>query len=302
MLYHRPTNSLLATTSGWWSTNDCTPTASSIFRIPLSPSGGRVASPPICNSIATNSQEIMSIDELPDGSILMNLASGTLPVYPHLLLRVDPVTLNTTPFASPSVGDLNGGYYCAAIGRAVVLDDAADVLRTYGSGGSGTGQVLATTHAVSPTTTGYSPQETMWRVERNGPACTGAVNLYGAGLAGTGSIVPTLSVAGCPRIGTSFTVAANQLLGGSIGVLIAGSPASIPAFGGTLLVFPIQATILLAASGAPGTPGVGIAGLPVQVQQPSLAGTSIWLQAAFLDAATPAGWSLTNGLQVVLGG
>lgn len=302
MLWHAPSNSLLATTSAVWSTNTCVAGSCSIFRIPLSFDGTRIASAPVCAPIATASQEIMSMDHLPGGDVLLCLGSGTSPVYPNLLLRVDPGTLAATPYASPSVGDLNGACYCPNIGRVVVLDDGANVLRTYLPGGSGGGTVLATNLAVSPGSSGYSPRETMWKVDTNGPGCAGAAIAYGTGLAGAGGFVPTLGVAGCPAAGTPFTLSIELLVGGTIGVIGLGDgPAAIPALGGTLLIFPVVATVVVVAGGAPLVPGAGNAGLPLLVADPSLIGLAFWFQGAFLDAAAAQGWSLTNGLQLVIG-
>lgn len=302
LLYHAPTNSLLATNSGWWSTNHCGGTIGcSIHRIPLSLDGTRVAGAPTCAQFATNAHEVMSLDYMPGGDVLLCLANGSYDPSPKLL-RVVPATLAVTPYANPTMGDLNGGYYCAAIGNVVVLDDGANVLRRYGAGSSGNGTVLTTNLPVSDFTSGYSPAESMWRVDRNGPGCQGAAIPYGAGLAGTGGIVPTLGVVGCPDVGASFTLSADQLVGGTLGLIGLGDgPATIPAFGGTILVFPIAATVVVVGSGAPTVPGIGSAGFSLTVTDPALLGVPFWFQGAFLDAGAVQGWSLTNGLQLVIG-
>lgn len=301
LLWHPATNSLLATTSGWWSTNHCAPASCTIWRIPLTLDGTRVAGAPTCSSFATGSHEVMSLEHLPGGGVLLCLANGSSHPYPKLQ-RVDPFTLAVSQYAAPQPGDLNGGYYCARIGRAVVLDDGGNVLRTYLPGGSGMGSVLATTLPVSPFTSGYSPAETMWEVDLNGPSCQGTAAAFGAGLAGTGGYLPTLGVVGCPEVGAPFTLSADRLVGGTFGLFALGAgPASVPLLGGTIHVWPITATVFAVGSGAPLTPGAGSAGLPLLVTDPSFLGVSLWFQAGFVDAGAAAGWSLTNGLQVVFG-
>ncbi len=302
MLYHAPTNSLLATNSGWWSTNHCGGTVGcSIHRIPLSGDGSRVAGAPTCAQFASNDHEVMSLDYMPGGDVLLCLANGSYSSYPKLL-RVVPSTLAVTVYANSSIGDLNGGYYCAATGKVVVLDDASNVLREYGAGSSGLGSVLATNLPVSTNTSGYSPAESIWRVDRNGPGCQGTAIAYGAGLAGTGGFVPTLGVVGCPDLGASFSLSADLLVGGTIGLLVLGAgPANVPAFGGSILIFPIVTTVVVVGNGAPNIGGVGSAGIGLTITDPALLGVSFWLQGAFADAGAVEGLSLTNGLQVVIG-
>jgi hypothetical protein len=142
----------------------------------------------------------MHLDYLPGGDILLCLANGSFHPAPKLL-RVDPWTLAVSTWATPQPGDLDGGYYCAAIDRVVVLDDTSNVLRKYAPGSSGIGPVLTTTLPVSSLTSGYSPSESMWRIDRNGPGRYGAAIAYGNGTAGTGGFVPTLGVIGCPDVG-----------------------------------------------------------------------------------------------------
>lgn len=301
-LYHAPTNSLIVATSGAWSTNNCSTGTNSIFRVPLSLDGTRVVGAPICMPIASSYLEVMSLGYMPGGDVLLCLANGTGYFQPDLLLRVNPVTLAASPYASPTVGDIDGACYSARIGQTIVLDDANNVLRKYAAGSMGPGTVLPTSLPVSWGTSGYAPPEAIWLVDRNGPGCQGAGFAYGSGLAGAGGFVPTLGVVGCPDLGTPFTLSVAQLVGGAIGLLALGDgPAAIPALGGTLLVFPIGATVVMIGSGVPGSPGVGNAGLSLTVTTPSLIGAPFYFQAGFLDPAGPQGWSLTNGLQLVIG-
>lgn len=302
MIYHAPSNSLIATTSGWWSTNDCTPTACSIFRIPLSANGTRVSGVVTCASIASNNQEVMSLDFLPGGQILLCLASGA-PGFAYLLRTVDPVSLAIGNWAWPALGDVDGAVYSPRAGGAILLDDAYNSLRLFTPGtAASSGTVIPTTLPVSSATSGYSPAESLWEIDRNGPSCQGLGAPYGTGLAGLGGYVPTLGAVGCPDRSTPWSLSINAAVGGTVGLLgIGDGPANVPALGGSLLIFPVTTTIVITTSGAFGTPGVGSHNAPLLLTDPALVGLSFWFQAALVDAAAVQGFSLTNGLQVVIG-
>lgn len=302
LIHHAASNALIATTSGWWSTNDCTPGACSVFRIPLSSDGSRVGGAVTCNAVASDNQEIMSLDFLPGGQLLMGLANGS-PGFMPLLVTVDPMTLALGPFANTQLHDVDGAVYSTRAGGAIVLDDGANVLRRFGPGTALTpGTVITTSMTVSATTSGYSPRENLWEVDRNGPGCQGLGAPYGTGLAGLGGVVPTLGAVGCPDRNTPWSLSVAATAGGTFGLLALGDgPANLPVFGGTLLVSPITASFVFATSGAPGMPGVGGYNLPLLLNDPALVGVSLWFQAALLDAAAVEGFSLTNGLQVVIG-
>lgn len=299
-VWHPTTNSLLVTNSGWWSTNHCGPASCSIFRIPLSPDGSRVAGAPLCASFATGNNEVMGLDYMPGGDLLVTVADGAFTGTPKLV-RINPVTLAVSPFATPQMGNLDGGCYSATIGRAIVLDDGANVLRTFAPGQSGIGAVLSTTMPVGDFTSGYSPSENVWEIDLNGPSCQGLALSYGAGLAGTGGIVPSLAVVGCPDSNQPFSIVVDHLVGGTIGLLVfGGAPASFPAFGGTIHAVPESSFVLL-GTGAVGVAGAGSATLPVTITDPALVGVPVFLQGAFLDDGAIEDWSLTNGLQLVIG-
>ena len=300
LVYHAPTNALVATTSNWWSYNDCAPSGASVFRIPLSADGSQVAGPITCNSYASSNEEIMSLDYLPGGKLLMTVASGAF-FSGEKLVTVDPVTLAIAPWAVQPVGDVNGGYWSAKIGKAIVLDDGSNVLRTYTAGSTGPGPVLATDVPVSDFTSGYAPTDSMWELDVLGPACQGYADVYGAGLAGKGGIVPVITAAGCPDVGSPFSIAIASGLGGTSGILALGpAPASIPLFGGTIHGSP-AASFPIALGGAPGVAGAGSLAIPVTIADPAMAGVATFLQAGLIDVAAPQLVSLTSGLQIVIG-
>jgi len=128
-------------------------------------------------------------------------------------------------------------------------------------------------------------------------ACYGSQSGYGAGLAGSGGVLPTLALNGCPDLGTSPSLVLAGGLGGAPALLLLGTAAeSLPKWGGTLLVAPTL-SVLLPLSGPAGVPGAGGATLVVHVPAlPSLVGQSARLQLLVADAGAPAGVALSAGL------
>ena len=133
--------------------------------------------------------------------------------------------------------------------------------------------------------------------------CDGQFLPYGAGLAGSGGIVPELRGLFAPCPGVHAGIELTGLLGGSFGSLAWGiAPASVPFKQGALLV----------NLGPPGGliplffPGVGPGGgaLTLSFTFPNtaaLSGLSIYLQGLAADQGAPAGISMTNGLEERIG-
>jgi hypothetical protein len=303
MIFHAPSNSLIASTSAWWSTNDCNAVGSSLFRIPLSADGSQVAGPVVCGSTTSSgAEEVMSLDYLPGGDLLVTLSAGVIGFGPDKLISADPWTLAVSGWAHPAQTDLNGGCYSSRIGKAVVLDDGANELRTFVPGQNNVGTTLVCDVPLGDGSTGFSPAESMWELDVNGPGCVGLALPFGAGLPGTGGVTPVLAVVGCPDINSVFTISIDDVVGGASGLMIASTtPAAIPFFGGTLYVDPIQIIQPVTVSGTPPTPGAGSYGLPILATDPSVIGLTLFIQAGFLDAGAAQGVSLTNGLQLVIG-
>ena len=108
--------------------------------------------------------------------------------------------------------------------------------------------------------------------------------------------------AGCAEVGTSFSLVAEEVVGGATSVFLIGfGAAAIPFSGGTLLVSPLATTLTTWASGAQGVAGAGTAQLPLQFGSPSAHGLNLWFQAGFLDLGAPQWVSLSNGLLVTVG-
>jgi hypothetical protein len=137
------------------------------------------------------------------------------------------------------------------------------------------------------------------------PTCPPAATVarYGAGLAGSGALVPEIDVVGCPSLGITITVEITNGLGAACGCLVLGtSQASIPAFGGNLLVSSFDVVVSHDLGGTAGVAGAGTFSLPIAVpNDTALLGGAVFGQAGYLDAGAPAGVSLTEGIQVTIG-
>ncbi|MBM3984522.1 MAG: hypothetical protein FJ296_02335 [Planctomycetes bacterium] len=298
LLYHPATNSLVGSTSGWWAATHCSGTAGGLWVIPLSPDGLKVAGPVTCASIATAGEEIMGLDHLPGGGVLVTLASGAF--YPHeKLVSFNPVSLALTPWGDPDQGNINGGLWSARLGKALIHADwiTFGELRTFNQGQSGLGTKITTSETVA-SGGGYSPAEVLYEVDLNGPQCDGFQLPYGTGLAGSGGHVPLLGVIGCPDIGSLFTISINNVVGGAAGVLFVGlAQAAVPFKGGTFLVGAVAAQLPVAVGGTPGLAGAGSLALPALLSDPILSGINIYMQAGFSDSFAVKGVSLSNGVQ-----
>ena len=305
LLYHAPSNALIGSSSAQWAATYCTTALGSLYRIPLSADGLRVDGPMTCTSLPTSLLygDIMSLDQLPDGNVLVTTASGFLG-SPTLMLSLNPVTLSVAAWADPAQYDMNGGFWSARLGRAVIHANSGSAwwepsgLRTFGPGQAGFGAYIATSLEL-PVGSGYSPVEIVTEVDVNGPACDGFQIPYGSGLAGAGAFVPLLGVIGCPDIGQLFSISINSVVGGASGVLFVGlAPGAVPFKGGTFLLASALAQIPVTVGGTPGVANAGSLGIPALLSDPILGGVSLYLQAGFADVAAVQGVSLTNGLHL----
>ncbi|MFT5284808.1 MAG: hypothetical protein ACI8TQ_000966 [Planctomycetota bacterium] len=123
--------------------------------------------------------------------------------------------------------------------------------------------------------------------------------LYGSNCPGTGGIAPTLSMSGCPAPGGAASIDIKSGLGGSMAFLFVGlTPlnTALPS-GCNLLVdpFPRYYPLPLAGAGA-GTGSVSL-GIGVPTNLPS---TSIYMQAILLDSGVVDGYTVTNGLELII--
>jgi hypothetical protein len=132
------------------------------------------------------------------------------------------------------------------------------------------------------------------------PPTNGFRRQYGAGLAGSGALVPILGAAGVLRAGFSGSIRITNALGGAAALFGAGTAqANQPLLGGTLLIVPAQ-IISLTLGGAPGVAGAGYLEVP-WTMPPGLAGFHAFEQAAISDPGAPQGLALTQGVEIIIG-
>jgi len=128
------------------------------------------------------------------------------------------------------------------------------------------------------------------------------VELLGAGLAGSGALVPALSLGGCPRLGTPITLDTSQGLGGAAGVLlVAPRRIDLPLKGGVLVPDFHALRFLHALGGAPGAAGAGTSSLAfVLPTDPSLLGVPFYAQALYADPGAAQGFAFTPAMRTTL--
>ena len=115
---------------------------------------------------------------------------------------------------------------------------------------------------------------------------------FGAGTAGTGSIIPQLALNGVPRLGGSPSLDASQCVGGSLALLAVGfAQTSFPALGVQVLVDTTNGFVVTnATSGAAGVAGAGSASFPISIpNDPFLDNLFVYAQAAAFDAGSIGG-------------
>jgi hypothetical protein len=301
LLYDATANTLLGTSSAWWSATDCAAAGGSIYRMPLSADGLRVSGPVTCAALTTlgANEDVMNLDHMPGGQLLVTVASGNFPST-SMLYSVNATTLAVSSYADPFQAELEGGVWSARLGTAVVHAGwtSGYELRTFAPGVSGVGGLLPTSQPINGWG-GFSPDDDLVEVDLNGPGCGGFQLPYGAGLAGKGGATPLLGVVGCPDIGEAFTISVNSVVGGAPGLLFAGLlPAALPFKGGTFLLGSVALSLPITVGGAPGVAGAGSLALPALLASPVLAGVDIYLQTAFHDVVAAHGVSLSNGVRL----
>jgi hypothetical protein len=126
---------------------------------------------------------------------------------------------------------------------------------------------------------------------------------FAPGLAGNGGYVPQLRGQGCPIFGQTYQLEVRDGVGATSGMLIFGTGGSaLSVFGGVLQILPIMTSVGFATGGSPGIGGDGSALLPLSVPNAGLLGATIQAQVVLFDPAAPQGLSITNALQIVVGG
>ena len=124
---------------------------------------------------------------------------------------------------------------------------------------------------------------------------------FGAGLAGTGDLVPSVFLSSCPAANQTLEIVVENGLGGAPGILIwSDTVSSFPFAGGDILVgFPLFNSIPHFLGGTPGIGGEGTAAFPIVIDNTGVLGQTLVLQAGYLDAGSTSGFSLSAGLEIL---
>lgn len=200
-------------------------------------------------------------------------SSGTLLPSGHAYLyRDDSGSFVEQARLDPTVSE-SGMFF----GRAIAASDNAILI---GSAGSSANGILS--GAVNVFRSGASQEE------------------YGAGTPGTDGFVPRVSLVGCAAPNTGFDIVVNDGIGGGLGLLVwSDQPAAFPILGGTLLVnVPILNQLPHQLGGSIGVGGEGSFAFPASVANEGVAGFKFYMQAGYLDAEGPSGFSFSTGLEI----
>jgi choice-of-anchor B domain-containing protein len=137
------------------------------------------------------------------------------------------------------------------------------------------------------------------------PTC-GVPNVYGAGTAGTGGIVPAIDFAGgFARVGNAtFAAKGTKVRGGATAaLLVALGQGQFPLLGVTVLVDPtsIIAAPTAQADGSAGAAGAGTALRTFPLPGiPGIANLALYMQFVAIDPSGPQGLSASPGMRVVI--
>ena len=147
-----------------------------------------------------------------------------------------------------------------------------------------------------------------WEDDRNGGTdiffnVPYALHSYGAGKAGTGGFVPSLSGDGRGTIGSTFTMNIDDVVGGAVGALLVGIPprASLSLLGGTVHLNPLT-SFPLPVGGPAGVGGAGSAALPLSIpNDEAFVGLGLLFQFLPIDSGATRGVSISNGFELRMG-
>lgn len=209
-------------------------------------------------------------------------------------------TLSTTPHSVPSLGY----FWYGANGTG---DQTVTPFLTYAGNELGwvfdppgsAGRMIQTTDQDWVRTT-TSPQLMENILVELGAASNPCAPTYGTGCPGTGGFAPTFFVTGCPTAASVITLSIEDGLGGSSALLLLGTQqAALPIGAGCTLnvapLFPFTiGPIPLGGTGA----GQGSFLLPATIP-PGVPPGSLTIQAIVGDAASPLGFSMSNGVELI---
>jgi len=233
---------------------------------------------------AISANRTLATVALPDGAVL----NGTIKSFANVVqVNADVDVFSTTTgelFPTPGDNTNEAGAYSVIVPK--------DNLRIIYRPPSYSVPLISDVHTNVPITANTTLNGVL-------PAWT-TPNNYGAGLAGTGGIVPHLTVSGgTSRSGNpDFAYEMQGGRGGAIAIItVSFAPLSRPFLGGTLLVNPssgLSASMSVVLGGTPGVAGAGSKHLlfPVGLAE----GHDLYAQVRIKDPAGPHGWSLSDAV------
>lgn len=246
-----------------------------------------------------NAGRFATADLVPDGNgtfDVVNLTLGTTPGGgPEGMFYVPPDSPQFTNFTSMVVCE-----YSRSTVTAYTIDANGDPIpgsgRPFMTGLSGCEGAAIDPVSGNFVFSTYGGGNRVIVVRGFGLPC-GPVNPYGQGLAGSGGHVPLLDTEGCFARRQTVQFKTTGGLGGAPGIFLAGiQPASLPIFGGTVLVQPFAVvTHVLQGTG----PGNGTFSLPLPIPDNThLLNTDFYFQSVYLDAGAPQSFSFTRGVNL----
>lgn len=265
-----------------------------VRKLPLTADGTHLRAPATCAEYdfdPSDGEVTAGISRMSDGNYLLGAHNGHYGVPLPRLLRVDPVTLAITPFASFGDKSNGGSVWSHALGQGLAQNHFTSEVIAYPSG------------AAVPSSIAFPDPGGWVATEIPHDDCHGAWIAYGQGLAGAGGFVPGVWGVGCAEPGAAVTFRVDDARGGAPAVLFLGlASASVPFKGGTFHVGGLLASVPFTMPGAAGVPGAGDVDLPTVLPgDPQLTGFSIFLQLGFVDGGAIKGASLTQGLRMEIG-
>jgi hypothetical protein len=150
----------------------------------------------------------------------------------------------------------------------------------------------------------YSAFPAGWiSVFRNLTPCNAIGFTYGFGCPGSGGFVPSLSARGCASPGGSLVLDVEHGLGGasSAAFVVGPGPTNVQVGGGCGILIQLAGSFIapFTLAGLP-VAGQGSASIPVIIPPAIPPGTSLAIQAAILDPASPFQSSASNGLALTI--
>lgn len=266
-----------------YATNKDNATIPTLFRIDLSTGAGT----PI-GVITGGDHDINGLAWRPDGR-LVGLDRVT-----NSLLAIDPTSASSSVIAPlpPTVGGVGG----------MTVYGGVAFFGTSGPNGGGSNELWTCDLFTGAATRvgSFAPTIRGFGISGLAGFCSGGFLPYGAGLAGTGAIVPALNAGGCPLPGSQVTIEVTRGLGDAHGCLLIGEQRQdLPILGGTLLVVPLF-VIVHRLDGAGAGNGTFSASLRIPAD-PAFADACLYLQSVYCDPGAVQEVSMTAGVKMTIG-